>query len=788
MPVNPNLIKKVAKQILRLPECDSVGVKLDVSNISTSKYPYIIPFNGPGTSGMLFRLVFNPKGEFIGFADGRTSRQIHVDENGTMSESDVKWLTGELMKRNVNLRSVLIKLMTSEKDMEANRGENYYEQFPRFSLRQMVSTPVMLTLVKKYLEKNGQKVDDEEISKIKEMLKTQSEEYLLKILTEAFKNYFMLQGLPASDEEIQSAIANNRVELVKLLQNGIEPYKAIKYVYNKDTAVDHINTDDIVVIDSRTKKQGTLGQPSDQRMTAMLMKPLDDSSSVLVDVGYLQGGENVELFYRVGIADGRVIISRYTKPDENGNQKLSSVKSKTTLEDFAGINDWVGSTVSSLYEVDHDVENVKPGNMNIYIGSKPKYPQELATLFSNSKVVEVPADAIGSDYESDNIIETKFVRVPSSMGSKAIEFLVSDHANPVIIMNFNEKGEFSADSFVNVDAGDEVEIRYLSSYKGSGTYSTTVASNVQDALRIARELCVAYLVAFDFVDGLESMVEELRNSSKEYIDPSVIFANFAVKPYDEFTTCIMAVTTELSHQRAFVEAAIQSSDDGSCQVSLGYRSNAFSTNITKIDLHGESLGTVMSDPSNETFGKIAAIVSPILLANDFGTVKQDISSEAHSAAAANREADIKRRELRAPNAGSDVDQSNAIEKLNQCRSAFQNTFTKYGIGFNLGENLVERNRNDRSLLGAAFVVDNGDSGSFVAIPEMGEDGRKNGNSIVIYKQSGAKYPVTYANPNASVGTITFSDDFVQRFLSISGALQSSIKTRSPLYKQQRSQA
>ena len=778
MPVNPNLIKKVANQILRLPECDSIGVKLDASHISTSKYPYIIPFNGPSNSGLLFRLVFNQKGEFIGFADGRTTRQIQVSEDGKMSDTDIQWLSNELSKRNVNLRSVLIKLMTSEKDMEANRGENYYEQFPRFSLRQMVSMPLLHNLVKKYLEKNGQTIDDEELD---EKLKTQSEEYLIKILTEAFNNYFMAQGIPVSESEIQSAISNNRVELVKLLQKGIEPYKAIKYVYNKDTTVDHINTDDIVVIDSRTKKKGTLGQPDDQGMAAMLMRPLNDSSSVLVDVGYMQGGNDVELFYRVGIADGRVIISRYTKPDENGNQKLSSLKSKTTLEDFSGINDWVGSTVSSLYEVDHDAENVKPGNMNLFIGSKPKYPPELATLFNSSKVVEVPADAIVSDYESDNTIEAKFVRVPSSMGSKAIEFLVSDHATPVIVMNFNEIDEFSADTFINVDAGDEVEIRYLSSYKGSGTYATTVATNVHDALRIVHELCVSYLVAFDFVDGLKSMAEELRNASKEYIDPNAIFAKFAVKPYDGYTTCIMTVTSETSPKRAIIESAIQSGDDGSCQVSLGYRSNPLSSTITKIELNGESLGTVMSDPSNETFDQLATIFIPILTATDYGTLKQAMSPEANTAAAANREADIKRRELLVQNAGQEVDQSDVLDKLKQCKYAFSNTFTKYGIPFDISDFAIQRNPKDKSVIGASFVIDNGSSGAFVAIPEM-ENGHKNGKSRVYYSQPGAPVPVTYANPNASNGVITFSDDFIRRFLSISGALQSSIKTRSTQYK------
>lgn len=779
MPVNPNLIKKVATQILRLPECDSIGVKLDLPHMSTSKYPYIIPFNGPGNSGMLFRLVFNPKGEFIGFADGRTNRQIQVSDDGKMSDSDVNWLSGELSKRNVNLRSVVIKLMTSEKDMEANRGVNYYEQFPRFSLRQMVSTPVLHNLVKAYLEKAGQPVNGKELD---ELLKTKSEEYLLKVLTDAFKNFMLAHGLPTTDDEIRSAIDNNRIELVKLLQNGIEPYKAIKYVYNKDNSVDHINTDDIVVVDSRTKKSGTLGNPGSQSMASMLMKPLNESSSILVDVGYLQGGEKVELFYRVGISDGRVVIARYTKPDENGKQKLSTVRSKTTLEDFAGINDWVGSTVSSLYEVDHNAETETSGNLNIYIGNKPEYPQEFAAVFSKSRMVEVPADAIDSDYASDNTVEAKFVRVPSSMGSKAIEFLISDHATPVIVMSFNENDAFSAESYVNVDAGDEVEIRYLSSYKGSGTYATTVVSNVQDALRIAHELCVAYLVAFDFVSGLESMTEELRAVSKEYIDPNAIFAKFAVKPYDGYTTCIMTVTSETSPKRAIFESVVQSGEDGVCQVSLGYRSNPTSSTITRLELNGESLNSVMADPSSETFDQLATVITPVLTASDYGTLKQVMSNEANTAASANREADMKRRELLVQNTGKDVDQSDVLDKLKQCKYAFVNTFTKYGIPFNISDFAIQRNPKNKSIIGAAFVVDNGSSGSFIAIPEM-ENGHKNGNSRVYYSQPGAPLPVTYANPNASNGTIVFSDDFVRRFLSISGALQSSIKSRSTQYKQ-----
>lgn len=786
MPVNPSLIKKVANQILGLPECDSMGVQLDVNGISISKYPFVIPFNGPSGSGMLFRLVFNPKGEFIGFSDGRTNRKISVSEDGKMSDADVRWLSVELSKRNVNLRSVVIKLMTTEKDMEANRGVNYYEQFPKFSLRQMVSQPVLRKLVGDYLAKTGQKIDDRVLE---EELKTKSDEFLLQILTNAFSNFATVEGIPLSEDDIASAINNNRVELVKLLENGVSPFKAIKYVYNKNNSVEHINTDDIVVIDSRTKKQASLGQP-DGGMASMLMAPLDENSSVLVDVGYLQGGDRIELFYRVGIADGNVTVVRYMKPDENGTQKLSSVKSKVKLEDFSGIADWVGNTVSSLYEVDHDVEDVKPGNLNIYIGEKPRYPREFATLFNSMNVVEVPADAVNSDYGSENIIEAKFVRVPSSMGSKAIEFLISGNKHPVIVMNFNEKDEFSADAmakdnedgsqeivsdaFINVDAGDEVEIRYLSSYKESGTYATTVAPNAQYALRIAHELCVAYLLAFDFVNGLSGMTNELKNISKTYINPDEIFAQFAVKPYDEYSTCIMTVVSEISPRRAIIESAIQSGDDGSCHVAIGFRSNPLSNKVTPLELGGESLVTAMSDTSGETFEQLSQIILPVITATDFGTVKQTLTAKGNTASEANKAADMKRREQLVQNAGPEVDMSNAMENLKRCKYAFINTFTKYGVKFKIGDFSVSRNPKNNSLIGCSFAVDDGSTGSFVAVPEMAA-GNRTGNSLVYYMNNGVTLPVTYKNPSATLGAVTFSDDFVKRFLNNSGSLQSTIR-------------
>ena len=784
MPVNPKLITKVAYQILGIPECKSCGVTLDVSHMSTSKYPFVLPFNGPGNSGMMFRLVFNPKGEFIGFNDGKTTRQITVSEDGTLSEEDLKWLEGELNKRNVTLRSVIIKLMTSEKNMESERGVNYYEQFPKFSLRQMLSIPRLFNLVKAYIEKSGRKVND---AALKEELKTKSEKYLHDLFADAFKNFMSIKGLPVSEDIVDNALNNNRVEFVKLVQKGIEPFKAVKYLFNKNGEIEHIDTDDIVVIETRSKLQGTLGDPGDPRLSAMLTAPLNKNTSLLVDVGYLQNGETVELFYRVGIVAGNVVLTRYTKPDENGNQKLSSVQSKTTLEDFAGINDWVGSTVSSTFEVDHDVEENKPGNMNIFLGDEPEYPRELNYMFEQMKLKgtlsEFSAEEVSSNYFSNTIVSARFGKFPNSMGSKGIEYKVSGYDRPVVIMGFKDIEEFGTSTSINVDSSAPVEIQYLALYRGAGDYSTKVAKNVDQAFAIARSLCAAYMVAFDFIRGLPNMLSEIENTPNTIISTDEIFAQLSFMPwFDEMHRQVVAkmmVGSGITHKNMMLEANVRyNDDDGSCNVVIGVKKNSVSNNVNILNLEDTPLDDVMSDPENENYQKIVERVLPVVTGSDFGSTKMNMSKEADSAAEANRQGDAKLREHWIKKSTPEVDQSNAMAKITQCKEAFNNTFAKYGIPFNLSETAVSRNRQNNSVIAAAFAVDDGDSGEFNAVPSMGQQGSKNGDSNVYYKQNQATIPVEYANPNADNSVIRFSDSFVEKFLSITGALQSSIKTRS----------
>lgn len=162
MPVNPKLIDRVAKQIMGLPICGSSDIKMDVMHMTDTIIPFIIP----GNPKPVFKIVFNSRGQFIGFDDDKTYRQITVSEDGKLSDADIQWFEAEVAKRNVTLRSMLITLMTSEKNMESVRGVPYYEQFPKFSLRKMLDMPVLLKLVIKNLN-----AKEEDIPKLKPLYK-----------------------------------------------------------------------------------------------------------------------------------------------------------------------------------------------------------------------------------------------------------------------------------------------------------------------------------------------------------------------------------------------------------------------------------------------------------------------------------------------------------------------------------------------------------------------------------------------------------------------------------------
>jgi len=780
MPVNPKLIDRVAKQIMGLPICGSSDIKMDVMHMTDTIIPFIIP----GNPKPVFKIVFNSRGQFIGFDDDKTYRQITVSEDGKLSDADIQWFEAEVAKRNVTLRSMLITLMTSEKNMESVRGVPYYEQFPKFSLRKMLDMPVLLKLVIKNLN-----AKEEDIPKIKATLQTKSDDYLKKIYSDALSNYFETNGIPVSQEQIDSAFEKNRIEFVKLLQKVIDPFSAVKYIYNKDSAVDNINTDDIVVIDTRTKKHGTIGNPSDPYIKKLLYTPLSQSSELLVDVGYLQNGDHAELFYRVGIADGNVMMVRYTKPDENGKQRLSSVKSKTKLSNFAGLNDWVGSTVSATIEKDNDIENAKPGNLNLFLGNKIAYPDNLSALFYNMRKTNMVHDKsitdFASDYESDSEVKARIVRVPSSLGARAIAFTVSPINTPVVILHLSEIDDYSNNNFINVNNKDDVEIRYMSTFRNRLEYSTMVVHSATEALSIAQNLCTAYGAGFDFIDGLDSMMNELSHSLDKYFDQVNIHTKLDFKPISFGGTlgasCEITVTSDLSASN-IMKAQITVLDDNSetHHVQFGYKKKVLNRNFVSINLDGQNINQIMSNPNTEEFDMISEALIPVLTGTEYGTIKHIMSGN-KAAGVVSQDADIKRRNQRIVNAGQDVDKSNAMEKLNQCRQAFDNTFLKYGEPYELSENIVNRNQHDNSLISVSFIVDYGTGGAFIAIPHM-TNGKNDGNSDVFYEQNQAEIPVTYDQEHANDNEVTFSNQFLNRFFEISGSVQSKIKNHSEEFK------
>ena len=499
--------------------------------------------------------------------------------------------------------------------------------------------------------------------------------------------------------------------------------------------------------------------------------------------------DKVELFYRVGIADGNVMMARYTKSDETGKQRLSSVKSKTTLEDFAGLNDWVGSTVSSTIEKDNNIETTKPGNMNVFVGRRIAYPDEFTTLFFNMRKQHILTDVsvmdFNSDYVSGSDLKARIVRVPSSLGTRAIAFTVSPIDTPVVLLHFSEKAEYSTNDYINVDSNDDVEIRYLSTYRGAMSYSTLVEHDVKKAITIAQNLCTVYGAAFDFNSGLDSMMNELSNTLNKFFDPTNIHTKMDFKPISVGeiigSGCEISVVSDIATSHIFkAQITVIDDKDGTHNVKFGYKKKALNRSYTGVDLDGENIDYVMSEPETEAFNMISEALVPVLTGTEYGSMK-NIMAGTNGARIASQDADIKRRNQRIVNAGQSVDQSNALEKLNQCRLAFNNTFMKFGEPYELSENVVNRSQYDNSLITVSFHVDYGTGGAFVAVPHMHE-GKKDGDSDVFYEQNHAYIPVTYDQEHANDNEVTFSNDFLRRFFDISGSVQSKIKNHSEEFK------
>ena len=328
--------------------------------------------------------------------------------------------------------------------------------------------------------------------------------------------------------------------------------------------------------------------------------------------------------------------------------------------------------------------------------------------------------------------------------------------------------------------GDEVELRYMSSYRSGENYTSVVVPNISNAIAIAQNLCILYSAGFDFLNGLKSMVDILSRTSKKLIDAVNIHPQLVFHPNNLSNAhCDIFVTSDLTQKYMMKgELVVTAENNPKTGVSnhhlmFGVRKNVMSRGLTPIELNGDSITDIMGDPDNENFKPLADALYPVMTETAFGDLQKELNDDPR--ALANKAADEKRREHRIVNAGPEVDQSNAIEKLNQCHLAFDNTFMKYGKSYDISDISVSRNQYDNSLIGAAFNVDHGTSGSFVAVPHM-ENGKKNGDSDVFYMQSNAYFPVEYNPQHMNDDSITFSDNFVKRFFSVSGALQSKIQS------------
>jgi len=758
--VNPKqVIVKLAYKLLGDPMCDQNGIQIDDDSLSLDGYPYVVKFNWPGNGGMAFRLVFNKKGEFLGFTEGNAiSRKLTLREDGTFDPEghDIEWFHREMEKRSVNLYQVVTKLMSSEKAMESNRGANYYEQFPKATLRD---------------------IPEEQ-----------------QTFGNPIRNYLIAHDMPITDENVSDVISKNRAELLNLTRKGYAPDEAIKYIFSKSGDSMLLDTDDIFVQVSRQPElKCTLGSMTPE-MAKLLMQPLTNRSGIVVDVGYMQDDTPVK-FYRLAINDGNVSIIRFAKPDAEGRQRLSQVVSSEKLEDFSKIGDWISNTVSNTYEVDpsldNNPENYKLDNGFVYTNNNVgKFiEKQLQAIEAQRQKKNIKSDdglpflAVGTnEFKSDARYRSSIIsNIVSNDGSdreRRIVFSISDRPErPVAIVHAYVNDSYSKSNYLNLDVSKPAYVRYLQTYGiTEPTYGSASFSSFMEALAFAQKVSVLNAIANDFIDGIHHVIELLNNSENTYIQEDCIQGAFDIKVQNNgLIVCTLSANSDQNTQYFGIIVQIDGKP-GSYTVDAGFRVKLKTVrlDIKNLDMYDMWDKVANADQSENTvYSYIKRVTIPLMSTSDYGSAikgKDLEDEELMDKADANRKADMERRKLSSVNLGPEIDDNTYIEQLDYCRKVFEHTFMKYSAYFELSGNHVIRNPKNYSIVEAWFTVDppksstTGQSGTFKAMPVVEKrDGKtvktKTARIYCTLGDEGSK-EVTYDRNSGNADEVFFSNDFI----------------------------
>ncbi len=751
MPTNKQVLYRVIHQILGLPECDAGDIKVDMNDISLSDRGFVVKFRTPDSTSPLFVMKSNMVNTEIVFRDENVRRRIDVTDTG-ISDVDLGWVKKAIAYYVRTVREIATRVMTAEGAMQSERGEPYFEQFPKASPRQLLD-----------------------------------QSYPSPELVDAVKNYLTVMG--AYDEEAAEGIlTDNRVALSRLVASGVSPADAVKYVFNSPTQIANIDPDDIVVSDRKTGESVTLGRSSGSRLSTLLDAPLNENTSCSVDIGYLQGGERPAMFYRLTIDGGKLALTRYTNPDEGGKVNTSSVKSTTALGDLDSLNEWIDSTIQSLYEVDYDIDNKPKGNLVVYFGENPpeKYPDDVAaTMAAYRKAghrVEMSANAGSTNLVSDVPVECKVADTADDNTDHAVVYLLGGTKLPVISIPVDGDTSHAGEGFIVVDDGAGTEMKYMTRVGRKTAYASESFNTVAGAVSFARKLVPAYKLVTDFDKGVRGLVRLLINSGAKdveganisHIDPSNYYTDSKIDKVGDNVKVVMTLFSTIS-DKTMVFDAIVSDVEGGVKVDFMYRPAAASTPV-EVKLGDESVAQALTDPSNGSFNDIIKTMIPVLASSMYGN-KPTQSEIAKNTA----QAELERRRRNSLVAEPEVDKSDAIAKIGACRTAFDNTFgpmveqlrDKSGEGayadvtYKLSQNYVSRN-DDGNIVSVSFNVDNGESGNFFTMQKADEAGKRLDESVVVCQVEGnANSYVSYENGR-------LSPKFVEWFLSKPGKLQSAI--------------